>query len=188
MKVIKIPRNKVEQVEKTTKLTEKKDKQAFAKRMRDNPTKSEKKFLETWKEISGHKIICQFVLCGFIADFYARTRKKKLIIEIDGSIHATQVEYDRRRDEIFREKGFHVLRLTADHVMRDPEHAVGMALRELGARKPMPRVKRVKTPKRLQKKPRKQRVLTDKDRQKIEAKRAVYGDSLRDFLFATDGL
>lgn len=44
----------------------------------------------------------------FIVDFYCA--EKKLVVEIDGEIHDSQKDYDRRRDEILEQLGMHVLR------------------------------------------------------------------------------
>jgi leucyl-tRNA synthetase len=46
----------------------------------------------------------------FIADFYCA--EAKLVIEIDGSIHTTSLEYDQQRTEILKSKGLHVLRIS----------------------------------------------------------------------------
>lgn len=46
----------------------------------------------------------------FIADFYCA--EAKLVIEIDGSIHNTSLEYDQQRTEILKSKGLHVLRIS----------------------------------------------------------------------------
>jgi len=46
----------------------------------------------------------------FIADFYCA--EAKLVIETDGSIHNTSLEYDQQRTEILKSKGLHVLRIS----------------------------------------------------------------------------
>jgi leucyl-tRNA synthetase len=50
----------------------------------------------------------------YIADFYCS--EKKLIIELDGLIHAFQIDYDKARDVIMNELGLTVLRITKDEV------------------------------------------------------------------------
>jgi very-short-patch-repair endonuclease len=45
----------------------------------------------------------------FIADFYCA--QKKLVVELDGSIHDLQPDYDTMRDRILVEKGLRVLRI-----------------------------------------------------------------------------
>jgi len=51
---------------------------------------------------SGHKTY-------YIIDFYCT--ELKLAIEIDGPIHDDRLDYDRRRDQLLRDKGIHVVRI-----------------------------------------------------------------------------
>ena len=53
----------------------------------------------------------------FIADFYCV--QKKLAIEIDGSVHATQREYDDARTAAIEALGIIVVRITNDDVLND---------------------------------------------------------------------
>ena len=46
----------------------------------------------------------------FYTDFYCS--EKKLVLEIDGSIHSTQEDYDKSRDYIMLELKYEVLRIT----------------------------------------------------------------------------
>lgn len=45
-----------------------------------------------------------------IVDFYCA--EAKLVIEVDGNIHDTSVEYDQQRTEILKSKGLHILRIS----------------------------------------------------------------------------
>lgn len=45
----------------------------------------------------------------FVPDFYSP--ELKLIIELDGGIHLSQMEKDKRRDEILLNRGFKTLRI-----------------------------------------------------------------------------
>ena len=45
----------------------------------------------------------------FVADFYCS--EKKLVVELDGEIHLTQIEYDEWRDEILNSLELRVLRI-----------------------------------------------------------------------------
>jgi very-short-patch-repair endonuclease len=58
-------------------------------------------------KLGGHKFTRQFAIEPYFADFCCR--KKRLIVEIDGSQHADSA-YDRRRDEFMRSHGYSVLR------------------------------------------------------------------------------
>ena len=54
----------------------------------------------------------------FILDFYCA--KAKLCVEIDGPVHAEQLEYDRRRTEWLEREGIRVLRFSPQDVERRP--------------------------------------------------------------------
>lgn len=92
---------------------------AYARKLRSNPTEAEE---ELWvhlrkKQMHGrrflrqhpimHQVSCQ-ELFYYIPDFYCHA--EKLIIELDGPIHETQVEKDRQRQTILENMGFTVLR------------------------------------------------------------------------------
>lgn len=56
----------------------------------------------------------QQVIDGFIADFYCHAAA--LIVEVDGPIHESQIEYDAKRDHILTERGFLVLRFRNEEI------------------------------------------------------------------------
>ncbi len=69
-----------------------------ARAMRKTPTHSE---LLMWRELrkgqlGGYKFRRQHIIRTFIVDFYCPD--VKLVIEIDGGIHQTQLEYDQIRE------------------------------------------------------------------------------------------
>lgn len=53
----------------------------------------------------------------FIADFYYH--ESKLVIEVDGKIHAFQKEQDARRTEIINEQGIRVVRFKNEDVLNN---------------------------------------------------------------------
>ena len=55
----------------------------------------------------------------FIADFYCN--KHKLIIEIDGSIHNIQKEYDKMRTTVLNEMGIKVIRFKNEEITQNIE-------------------------------------------------------------------
>jgi len=59
----------------------------------------------------------QQVIDGFIVDFCCLAAH--LIVEVDGSIHDSQMEYDAERDRILGARGLRVLRFTNDRIMRE---------------------------------------------------------------------
>jgi leucyl-tRNA synthetase len=97
-----------------------------ARELRASLTDSEKRL---WKELrnrklSGYKflrqhpIIYRSFLEGsnyFIADFYCDL--KKVVIELDGPIHDTTVEYDEFRNSEMENLGLHVLRLKNEELL-----------------------------------------------------------------------
>jgi len=56
----------------------------------------------------------QQVIGPFIADFYCH--QVDLVVEVDGSVHLSQVEYDQARDLYLQERGLSVLRFTNQDV------------------------------------------------------------------------
>ena len=68
---------------------------------------------------------------GFIADFFCHTTR--LVIEVDGEVHAQQLGYEGERDSRFEQRGYRVLRFTnsqvlnqTDAVLREIERAVAV--------------------------------------------------------------
>jgi very-short-patch-repair endonuclease len=94
-----------------------------ARELRRDLTDSE---IELWEQLrnrklSGYKFLRQHPIIYkadykglnyFIADFYCNA--KKVVIELDGSIHDKTEEYDRFRDEEMKLLGLKVLRLRND--------------------------------------------------------------------------
>lgn len=64
------------------------------------------------KFLRQHPIIYKADYTGFnyfIADFYCH--EKKIVIELDGSVHNERKEYDQYRDEVLKSRGLKVLRI-----------------------------------------------------------------------------
>ncbi|MEO5888384.1 MAG: DUF559 domain-containing protein [Anaerolineales bacterium] len=59
----------------------------------------------------------QHAIGNYIVDFCAPRRK--LIIELDGSQHIEQEEYDQERTAFLKSKGYHVLRFWNNDVTND---------------------------------------------------------------------
>ena len=60
---------------------------------------------------------------NYIVDFVCFS--PKLIVEVDGSQHAEQEQYDDRRDRWLRNEGFIVLRFWNNQVLGDTEAVLG---------------------------------------------------------------
>ena len=92
---------------------------ARARHMRNNPTEPEKRL---WRSLSNSQLgNCKFrrqqVIGWCIADFLCPSAK--LIVEVDGDTH--DAEADAIRDAGLARKGYRVLRVTNDDVMRNVE-------------------------------------------------------------------
>ena len=72
----------------------------------------------------------QYAIGPYIADFCAI--KAKLIIELDGSQHMDQEEYDGARTEFLESRGFRVLRFWNSDVMNKTSDVMGVIIEELG--------------------------------------------------------
>jgi very-short-patch-repair endonuclease len=100
----------------------------FARLLRKNLTGEEKtmwKFLRN-RKLDGFKFLRQHPIKVwetdgrshfYYADFYCS--EKKLVVEIDGLIHAMQEDYDQARDHIMLELKLKVLRITNEEVSSD---------------------------------------------------------------------
>jgi len=64
----------------------------------------------------------QHAIGNYIVDFCAP--RKKLIIELDGSQHLEQQEYDEERTKYFEARGYRVLRFWNRDVMKDMENVL----------------------------------------------------------------
>lgn len=105
-----------------------------SRRLRNNQTPAEK---QLWKylrkrQLCKAKFLRQYPIkftnqknnkvYYFITDFYCH--EYKLIIEVDGSIHKTQIEYDTRRKYILKQMGFTILRFTNEAVFHNIGHVI----------------------------------------------------------------
>ncbi|MDP1661050.1 MAG: endonuclease domain-containing protein [Phycisphaerales bacterium] len=75
----------------------------------------------------GYPFRRQHPLGPYIADFYCH--RARLVIEVDGAHHLTNVEHDHARDRWMVENGLVVVRFTAIEVGRDPDAAAATCLR-----------------------------------------------------------
>jgi len=68
-------------------------------------------------QLGGYKFRRQQIIHGYIADFYCDTAA--LVIEIDGSIHDKQAEWDQERQQALELYELRVIRFTNDEVLND---------------------------------------------------------------------
>jgi very-short-patch-repair endonuclease len=94
-------------------------KKATSRRLRSTMTPAER---HLWSRLranrfEGRQFRRQQVINGYIADFYCHSAA--LIIELDGSVHENQREYDEERQQALELYDFRVIRFTNDQVMND---------------------------------------------------------------------
>ena len=87
--------------------------------LRKEPTPAERKL---WAYLRGDKLNGvsfrrQHAIGNFIPDFVSI--KRKLIIELDGSQHLEQAEYDSERSKYFESQGYKVIRFWNNQVEND---------------------------------------------------------------------
>jgi very-short-patch-repair endonuclease len=90
-----------------------------ARELRSNMTIAE---LKLWADIKGRqlegvKFRRQHPISPYIVDFYAP--QLKLVVEVDGDTHDEQNEYDTRRTDFLKRKGYDVLRFTNEEIHQD---------------------------------------------------------------------
>lgn len=102
-----------------------------AKELRHEQTPAEAKL---WAYLRAHRVDSvgfrrQHAIGPYVVDFCAPRRK--LIIEVDGSPHLEQEEYDAERTIFLESLGYRVLRFFNSDVMNKPEEVVGKILEEM---------------------------------------------------------
>ena len=99
--------------------------------LRLNPTPAEAKL---WSRLRAHRLNGigfrrQHAIGNYIADFCAPG--KMLIIELDGSQHLEQEEYDIERTAFLETRGYKVLRFYNNDVMKDIDKVLDVILENL---------------------------------------------------------
>ena len=86
-----------------------------------------------WKRLKGKKLGYKFrrqhPLHGFIVDFYCYALM--LVIEVDGSIHATQTDKDQLRDLTLQQQGYRILRIQNEEIIDDLPAVLHNILKQL---------------------------------------------------------
>lgn len=109
------------------------EKQAFATHLRKHMTGAEWLLWEHLEPLAEQGIVfeSQYVLRGWIVDFYCAAAK--LVIEVDGSVHngGPQWVRDRQKDDVLRANGYTLVRVQNADVERDPTIVVDRILRQM---------------------------------------------------------
>ncbi|BAU65773.1 hypothetical protein STA3757_31640 [Stanieria sp. NIES-3757] len=90
-----------------------------AQKLRRNLTPAEARLWSELrnKQLDGLRFRCQHPVGSFILDFYCPSCK--LVVEVDGEVHACQAEYDDARTAKLAEYGYKVLRFSNEQVIND---------------------------------------------------------------------
>jgi very-short-patch-repair endonuclease len=108
-----------------------------AREMRANQTNPEKVL---WSKLRRKNIMARFrrqhPLYGFIVDFCCV--EHRLVIELDGDSHAETVEYDARRTEKLKKRGYRVLRFFNDEVQNNLDGVVEVIWQAVQTPLPLP--------------------------------------------------
>ena len=96
-----------------------------AKQLRREMTPSE---ADLWarlrrSQLGGFHFRRQQIVDGFIADFYCHAAG--IVVEVDGTVHDTQSDYDAERDRLLSARGLIVLRVRNEEVGTDMDGVLG---------------------------------------------------------------
>jgi very-short-patch-repair endonuclease len=105
-------------------------KKLFGRVLRKDSTPYEKKVWELLRDrrFMNLKFRRQHVIEGFIVDFYCH--QLRLAVEIDGSIHNRQQDYDDLRQRLIESEGIRFIRFTNDEIDTDIE-ILGKKIRDV---------------------------------------------------------
>jgi very-short-patch-repair endonuclease len=99
--------------------------------LRQNQTEAEAKL---WSRLRAHRMAGvqfrrQHAIGNYIVDFCSPRRK--LVIELDGSQHLDQAEYDSKRTKYLEAKGYHVLRFWNNEIINEIDAVLNVIWTEL---------------------------------------------------------
>jgi very-short-patch-repair endonuclease len=99
--------------------------------LRQNQTEAEAKL---WSRLRAHRMAGvqfrrQHAIGNYIVDFCSPRRK--LVIELDGSQHLDQAEYDSERTKFLEAKGYRILRFWNNEVMNEIDAVLNVIWTEL---------------------------------------------------------
>ncbi len=90
-----------------------------ARALRKQPTHAESLLWNALKQqqLAGLRFRRQHPVGRFVLDFYCPSLK--LVIEVDGAVHDSQVEFDAARTDVLESAGYYVLRFRNEEVLND---------------------------------------------------------------------
>jgi putative DNA methylase len=106
----------------------------IARNLHRNATKSEDILWQALRnrQLDGKKFKRQVDIGPFVLDFYCA--EERLAVEVDGSIHALQVDADKRRQELIESLGIRFVRVSAELVESDLQQALAQIRAKFGLR------------------------------------------------------
>ncbi|MGE3273446.1 MAG: endonuclease domain-containing protein [Chloroflexota bacterium] len=90
---------------------------AREQRRRATPTEEQLWSALRARQLAGWRFRRQHPIGPYIVDFLCF--EIRLVVEIDGAVHATQADYDAERDHYLNQRGYRVLRVSASAVESD---------------------------------------------------------------------
>ncbi len=102
-----------------------------AKQLRKTSTPAEQQLWQALRggKLAGLKFRRQHPVGNFILDFYCAAHK--LVVEVDGGIHETQIEYDATRTTELEIYGYTVVRFTNEVVLHQLETVLAEILKAI---------------------------------------------------------
>ncbi|SRR5579862_1763713 len=90
-----------------------------AREMRHKPVAMEKLFWDEVRDrkLDGFKFRRQYLIGPYIVDFVCL--EKKLVVELDGALHANRIAYDMERDAFLAGAGYEVFRFRNEELGGD---------------------------------------------------------------------
>jgi very-short-patch-repair endonuclease len=110
----------------------------LARVLRKNMTDAERKLWQSLRnrQVGGYKFRRQKPIGPYIVDFVCL--EKKIIIEVDGGQHSSNIDSDTLREDYLKKKGYKILRVWNHDVLRNTESVLGWILKDLNENAPSP--------------------------------------------------
>ncbi len=107
-----------------------------ARKMRKEPTEAERRF---WNAVRAHRLEGmgfrrQLPIAGYIVDYACASHM--IIVELDGSQHADNQDYDAIRSARLEADGWTILRFWNDDILHDLDNACRHILKTAGVMTP----------------------------------------------------
>jgi len=106
----------------------------LSRKLRRDQTRPEEKFWANVRNrhLGGYKFKRQVPIGNFVADFACESAK--IVVELDGSHHADQIEADQKRTQELERFGYRVIRIWNHEIIDNLDCALDHLLHELESR------------------------------------------------------